>query len=141
MIPLGLTGLCAVLFVIGVALHSFKVSRKAAPWCFLLAGISGAGALGTAQGKVAGVVMDASQGLMSTALGAGALLATAAFLGIYLWSRMVKGGGGGKITCGVAYIYPPVLTAVGLGILINIAGDGMTMANSAFGSLVAGLGG
>lgn len=141
MLSLGLTGLSALAFVIGLALFWFKVSRKAAPWLFLLAGVGLAGAIGTAKGRVAAVVMDGTTALMSAALGAGVAIAVAAFLGIYLYSRMWKGGGGGKITCAVALIFPTVLTAVGLGVLVSAIGATMTTATSAFGALLSGLGG
>lgn len=141
MVPLGLTGLCAVLFVVGLAFFMFKVSRKVAGWCFLLAGLSGAGAIGTAKGNIAGAVLDGSQALMASTLGAGVALAAVAFMSIYLYARLLKGSGGGVITMAVAYMYPAALTAVGLGTLVNLVGTSLTSANSAFGALISGFGG
>lgn len=138
---MSLTAICAVLFVTGVALFVFKVSRKFAPWAFLLAGVGIAGRLAGAQGKITQVIEHGWTAMTVALLGGSILIGLGIVLGIYLFSKMVKGSGGGAVTCVVAFVFPTILEAVGLGVIVGLLSTLLTTAGQAAASLFSGIGG
>lgn len=137
---MSLGALCGILFLAGIGLFFFKVSRKLAPWAFLLAGVGLAGRIGSAKGTVADAIMDGSTAVTVALVGASIAVGVALLIGLYLWSKMWKSTGGGLITCAFALMFPTILTAVGLGGIVALLGTVMTGAAGAAGALFAGLG-
>ncbi|MBO0827756.1 MAG: hypothetical protein J2P24_08240, partial [Streptosporangiales bacterium] len=140
-ITVSLAAICAVLFVTGVALFVFKVSRKFAPWAFLLAGVGIAGRLSGAQGKITGIMAHGWSVMTGALLGAAVLVGLAIVVGIYLFSKMWKGSGGGAVTCVVAFVFPTILETVGLGVVVGLLSTLLTTAGQAAASLFTGIGG
>lgn len=138
---MSLAAICGVLFFAGLGLFVFKVSRKFAPWAFLLAGVGPAGAIASVQGKTTDVIMDGSQAVMAATVGVSVLIGIAVFAGLYLFSKMWKSSGGGIVTCLTAFLFPTILGAVGLGAIVAMLAAALTMAGDTTASLFAGLGG
>lgn len=138
---MSLGAICAVLFVAGLGLFFFKVSRKFAAWAFLLAGVGIAGRLGGAQGKATGVLVHGWSAATAALLGAAVVIGLAVLTGLYLHSKMWKGSGGGLVTCTVAFLFPTILAAVGLGAVVTLLATLLTTAGHAVGALFTGIGG
>lgn len=137
---MSLAAICGVLFFVGLGLLVFKVSRKFAAWAFLFSGVGIAGAIGGAQSKAASTLTTAGKAITGATVGTTVLLALVAFIGLYLFSRMWKGGGGGFLTSAVAFVFPAILTAFGAGAVVALMATILRVTGSTVGTLFAGLG-
>jgi hypothetical protein len=121
---LTVAGVAALAFVIALGLMFKKFGKKIVPWLMLIAGGGLAGALGAVLTNVITGAVGGFSSAVSTILGAGAVggLLVIAWLTIVLLPHMKpKGQPPTRFTPWVAFMYLPVLVAVG-GIFSGLAG-------------------
>lgn len=139
-LSLGLGAIALVALTVAVVMSATGAAPKARPWLYLVAGIGAGGAIGdlVARGSsgAVGIFESLSRLMFGTPLG----LALAVGVAAYLVIRMrPKGGGGGKLTNALAFVFPALLAAVGMGALVSLAGDGVTTAAQAMSAFVSDL--
>lgn len=119
---LSAAGISAVLLVAALTMMFKRVGKKIVPWLMFLASLGLAGALGSLVDRAAAALARATETTSARLVGVGLPLLLAVIVGIALYPHMrPKGQPPTRFTPWLAFLFPAILAAAGLGALAALA--------------------
>lgn len=136
-LSLGLGAIALIALAVAVVLSLLREGGRVRPFLYMVAGLGAGGAIADLLGNASSSALDAFARLGRMVFGTWVGLALIAAVAVYLIFKLRgKAGGPTKLTNVLAFGFPALLAAAGMGALVALAGEGVTTAGQAVAALI-----